>query len=212
MTFRFLGTGTSTGVPILTCKCEVCQSTNPLDKRLRTSGLLRSATTTLVFDTGPDFRQQMLTHRVESLQAVVFTHQHKDHTAGLDDVRPYNYLQKQDMAIYVTEAVETHLRKEYYYIFERPDYPGIPKLTFHRITPNQPFWVGDIELLPIPVMHGDLPVLGFRTGNFAYVTDTNYISPASMDQLRDLDILVLDAIQPKTHYSLFTIDQALAVI
>lgn len=212
MKFRFLGTGTSTGVPILTCECAVCQSTDPLDKRLRTSGLLMSEETTLVFDTGPDFRQQMLTHQVKQLHAVVFTHQHKDHTAGLDDVRPFNYLQRHDMDVYATPAVQAHLHKEYYYIFERPDYPGIPKLIFHTISPPTPFQVRDITLQPIHVMHGDLPVLGYRCGDFAYVTDTNFIPPASMDMLAGLDILVLDALQLRTHYSHFTLDEALEVV
>jgi phosphoribosyl 1,2-cyclic phosphate phosphodiesterase len=210
--FTFTGTGTSTGIPMLACQCEVCQSENPRDNRLRTSGVLQSNETTIVFDTGPDFRTQMLKYGINWLDAVVFTHQHKDHTAGLDDVRPYNYLQNRDMPIYVSEAVEEHLRREYYYIFERPDYPGLPKLQFHRIQGGQAFQVGDIELMPIPIMHGNLPILGFRAGKFAYLTDTNNIPDESRPLLEGVEILVIDALRKATHYSHFSLKGALEEI
>jgi phosphoribosyl 1,2-cyclic phosphate phosphodiesterase len=210
-TFTFLGTGTSQGVPVISCPCPVCQSTDPRDHRLRTSGLLQQGDTTVVLDTGPDFRQQMLRANVDDLHAVVFTHPHKDHTAGLDDVRAYNYLQRKDMPIYLTEAVETHLRKEYYYIFEQPDYPGLPKLQLHRIDPEQPLSIGALTLTPIQVMHGRMPVLGYRCGDFAYLTDTNYLPPAAMEQLRGVRILALDALRRETHHSHFTLNEAVAV-
>lgn len=211
LTFTLLGTGTSQGVPVISCRCNVCRSDDPRDKRLRTSGLLRSERTTIVFDTGPDFRQQMLREQVDDLTAVVFTHQHKDHTAGLDDVRAYNYLQERDMPIYATEAVERHLHREYYYIFEQPDYPGLPKLDIRRIDPERPFRVGDLVLTPIPMMHGRMPVLGYRCGNFAYLTDTNYIPPASMEKLAGIEVLVIEALRIETHHSHFSLAEAIEV-
>ncbi len=197
---------------MLACQCPVCQSTDLLDKRLRTSGLLQSEKTTVVFDTGPDFRRQMLTYDVKWLDAILYTHQHKDHTAGLDDVRPYNYLQDRNMPLYLSEAVEEHLRKEYYYVFDRPDYPGIPKLVFNRVLPEKAFQVGDMTLLPIPLMHGQLPVLGYRCGNFAYLTDTNFIPENSKKLLQGLDILVIDALRKAEHYSHFHLKAALQAI
>lgn len=212
MRFTFTGTGTSTGIPMLACNCPVCLSPDPLDKRLRTSGVLQSGQTTVVFDTGPDFRTQMLRFNFQWIDAILFTHQHKDHTAGLDDVRPYNYLQDRNMPLYVSEAVETHLRKEYYYVFERPDYPGIPKFEFQRIVGGKPFTVGDLEVMPIPIMHGHLPILGFRCGKFAYLTDTNYIPESSLPLLKGVEILVIDALRKEEHYSHFHLEAALETI
>ena len=211
LTFTFLGTGTSQGVPVISCPCAVCQSDDPRDRRLRSSGLLQGGDTTVVFDTGPDFRQQMLREQVDDLSAVVFTHQHKDHTAGLDDVRAYNFLQGKDMPVYLTEAVEVHLRKEYYYIFEQSDYPGIPKLQLHRIAPAQPLRIGDLTLTPIPLWHGKMPVLGYRCGDFAYLTDVNQIPPASMALLAGVKVLALDALRREPHHSHFTLREAVAV-
>lgn len=187
-------------------------SDDPRDKRLRTSGILQSEKTTLVFDTGPDFRTQMLRHHIEWVDAILYTHQHKDHTAGLDDVRPYNYLQNRNMPLYVSEAVEDHLRKEYYYVFERPDYPGLPKFTFERVVHGKKFTVGDIDCLPIQLMHGSLPILGYRCGDFAYLTDTNHIPATSKPLLQNLDILVIDALRKAEHYSHFTLKGALEAI
>lgn len=208
--FIFTGTGTSQGVPVIACECAVCQSIDPLDKRLRSSGLLRTEQTSLVFDTGPDFRQQMLRTQVRSLDAVVFTHQHKDHTAGLDDVRAFNFRQQRDMPIYATPAVQAHLQREYYYIFEHADYPGIPKLDFHTLD-ETPFQVGEIELTPIPVMHRDMPVLGYRCGPFAYVTDANQLLPLAEERLKGVEILVLNALRQSPHHSHFTLGEALAI-
>ena len=212
LTFTFLGTGTSQGVPVISCDCEVCRSTNPRDQRLRTSGLLQSAETTVVFDTGPDFRQQMLRENVKHLDAVVFTHQHKDHTAGLDDVRAYNYLQNRDMPVYATQAVLDHLHREYYYIFESKDYPGVPKLQLHTIDPEQDLLIGDLRLTPIPMMHGRMPVLGYRCGDFAYLTDTNYIPETSLEKLSGVRHLVIDALRRETHYSHYTLQEAIDMV
>lgn len=210
MKFTFTGTGTSQGIPVIACPCEICNSPDPRDKRLRTSGVLQSDTTTLVFDTGPDFRQQMLRHEIKVLDAVVFTHQHKDHVAGLDDVRAYNYLLDRKMDIYANQLTLDHLKKEFYYIFADLKYPGIPQIETHLID-KEPFRIGDIELLPIPVLHYKLPVLGFRVQNFAYVTDANFISPESMALLEGVEILVLNALRKNKHLSHFTLDEAVAV-
>ena len=210
MKFTFLGTGTSQGVPVIACKCEVCQSKDPYDTRLRTSGLLESSQTTLVFDTGPDFREQMLKHHVEVLDAVVFTHPHRDHVAGLDDVRSYNFLLKRDMPVFASQATIEHLKHEFYYIFDNSDYPGVPKLEIHEIEKDS-FTIGDIDLTPIPVMHGKMPVLGFRNGPFAYVTDVNYISPKSFEKLKGVEILVLSALRIKPHHSHYHLEEAIEV-
>lgn len=211
MKFTFLGTGTSQGIPVIGCQCEVCLSANPRDKRLRTSGLLQSERTTLVFDTGPDFREQMLAAGVKKLDAVVFTHSHRDHVAGLDDVRAYNFLQKRDMPVYGNRETLEHLKKEFYYIFENAAYPGVPRLQLHEIE-REPFLVGDIELVPVPVLHGEMPVLGFRCGDFAYITDTNNIPESSMNLLKGVKYLVLDALRIQIHHSHFNLEQAVEVI
>ncbi|MEM6347680.1 MAG: MBL fold metallo-hydrolase [Bacteroidota bacterium] len=208
MEFIFAGTGTSQGVPVIGCECEVCQSKDPYDKRLRTAGVLRSEKTTICFDAGPDFRQQMLREEIKVLDAVVFTHQHKDHTAGLDDVRAYNFRLKRDMPVYGTTAVLEHLKREYYYIFEQSDYPGVPKLDLREID-SASFRIGDLELLPIPLMHGPMPVFGYRIGDFAYITDANYISDASRERLDGVRYLTLNALRKAKHHSHFNLEEAI---
>lgn len=212
MKFIFSGTGTSQGVPVIGCGCEVCSSTDSRDKRLRTSGILMGDQTTLVFDTGPDFRQQMLRHDIRVLDAVVFTHQHKDHTAGLDDVRAYNFILRRKMPIYADELTQAHLHKEYYYIFERTDYPALPQLEIQSIDPKQPFQVGELELQPIPILHGKLPILGYRIGDFAYITDASYIPESSLTLLKGLEVLVLNALRKKEHRSHYNLAQAIEVV
>lgn len=211
MKFSFLGTGTSSGVPMIACDCYVCTSKDPRDKRLRTAGLLEKRNTRIVFDTGPDFRQQILRSGIKELQAVVFTHSHKDHIAGMDDIRAFNFFMKQDMNIYGTSITLDRVKIEFSYIFEAADYPGVPRVRIHEIDEN-PFRIGDIDLTPIPVLHKEMEVYGFRSGNFAYVTDANYISPESMEKLRGLDVLVLNALRWEKHYSHFTLDEAIEII
>lgn len=210
MEFTFLGTGTSQGVPIIACQCEVCRSLNPKDKRLRTAGMIRSASTTVVIDTGPDFRQQMLREEVKQLDAVVFTHQHKDHVAGLDDVRAFNYLQQRDMPIYANEGTIDRLKMEFSYAFGENQYPGVPKLLIEEID-EAPFTVGDIDLQPIPVWHKDMKVLGFRIGTFAYITDANQIPDSSLELLEGVETLVLNALRRRPHYSHFTLAEAIGM-
>ena len=211
MKVTFLGTGTSQGVPVIACDCPVCQSVDLKDKRLRTSIMITSETTQVVIDSGPDFRQQMLTHQVQTLDAIVFTHEHKDHVAGMDDVRAFNYRSGDDMKIYCTHPVELALRREFSYVFENAHYPGVPKVKLHRIA-EEAFTIGDISLLPLPVMHLKMPVLGFRVGNFSYVTDANFISDSTKEKIRGSEILVINALRHEAHPSHFTLAEAIELV
>jgi phosphoribosyl 1,2-cyclic phosphate phosphodiesterase len=205
----FLGTGTSQGVPVIACNCEVCTSVNQKDKRLRSSILIESDDKTVVIDTGPDFRYQMLRANVQKLDAVVFTHQHKDHIAGLDDIRAFNYKQKAVMDIYATLAVQESLKREFYYVFSDFKYPGIPQIDMHEIY-SEPFSVGDIEFTPIEVMHFKMPVLGFRINDFTYITDAKTISESEIEKIKGSKILVINALQKEKHISHFTLEEAIA--
>ena len=205
--FTFLGTGTSQGVPIIGCACEVCQSKNERDQRLRSSLLVKAGGATVVIDTGPDFRQQCLRAEVNALDAVVFTHEHKDHVAGLDDIRPFNFRSRKDMPVFATERVQQALQREFKYIFEA-DYPGVPRVQLHRIA-EEPFPIGDARWWPLPVLHHKLPVLGFRIGGLAYITDANQLSPLALQRLEGVDVLVLNALRRESHLSHFTLEQAL---
>jgi len=204
----FLGTGTSQGVPVIGCECGVCQSMDYRDKRLRSSVFVETDETKLVIDTGPDFRQQMLRERVKHLDAVLFTHSHKDHTAGLDDVRAFNFLQGTDMPVYARREVLEHLKVEFYYAFDAHKYPGTPELKLHEID-GQAFPVKGVTVQPLPVMHMRLPVLGFRINNFSYITDANFIFDATYELLRGTEVLVLNALQKEQHPSHFTLGEAL---
>ncbi len=203
----FLGTGTSSGVPMIGCECEVCTSADPKDNRLRSSILVQSATTTLVVDTGPDFRYQMLRKKIKHLDAVVFTHPHKDHLAGLDDVKAFNYLHKKPMNVYADSLTEEALRRDFYYAFTDTRYPGIPELNLNTIT-LEPFTVGDIPVIPVLVWHLKMPVMGFRFGKFTYITDANRIDETEKDKIRGSEVLVLNALRKQKHISHFTLDEA----
>jgi len=210
---RLLGTGTSQGVPILGCDCKVCLSSDSNDKRLRTSALVSENNLHLVIDCGPDFRQQMLAAQVHTLDSILLTHEHNDHIIGLDDIRPYNFRSGKPMDIYGKEEVLNELSMRFPYVFNTLNkYPGAPEVKKNIITKNIPFQWGEKYILPIEVMHGTLPVLAFRFGSLAYVTDVNYISPASMRQLEDLDYLILGVLQPHSHYSHFNVEEGLQVI
>ncbi len=210
MKVTLLGTGTSQGVPVIGCECEVCNSSNPKDQRLRCSVLIETETTTVIIDAGPDFRQQCLRANVKKLDAVVFTHEHRDHSAGLDDIRPFNFKQNKDMEVYCTKQVEQSLRQQYEYIFAGLTYPGIPKVRIRTIK-NEAFTIGDIEFIPIQVMHYKLPVLGFRIGDFTYITDANFISPKERTKASNSKFLVLNALIHKPHISHFNLEEAKAV-
>ena len=193
------------------CDCVVCRSTDSHDKRLRSSILVQSATTTLVVDTGPDFRYQMLRANVKMLDAVLYTHSHKDHIAGLDDVRAYNFLLKRPMELYAEAATAEALRREFHYAFAEHRYPGIPDLNLHIID-ESPFMVGDIPVLPIRAWHLKMPVLGFRFGKFTYITDANRIDPVEKEKIRGSDVLVLNALRKQEHISHFTLGQAVDLV
>jgi len=203
----FLGTGTSQGVPVIGCQCEVCQSLDFRDKRLRTSALLEVKDKVFVFDTGPDFRQQMLRENVNKLDAVIFTHEHKDHTAGLDDVRAFNFRQRKDMPIYGRAQVLDQLKQEFSYAFAEKKYPGVPQLETHELT-GDPFTVDDVTFTPIDVMHLKLPVYGFRIGDFTYITDANSIAEEQKEKIKGSKVLVLNALQKQPHISHFNLEEA----
>jgi len=209
VTITFLGTGTSQGVPIIGCDCEVCTSTDKHDKRLRTSVLIETDGKVIVIDTGPDFRYQMLRAGVKHLDAVVFTHEHKDHTAGLDDIRAFNFIQQSPMDIYAIPRVQDSLKREFSYIFAEYKYPGIPQLNMHTIGLD-PFSIGPVTFTPIEVMHYRLPVLGFRVKDFTYITDAKTIAPAEVEKIKGTKILVINALQRQPHISHFTLDEAIA--
>ncbi len=205
-----MGTGTSSGVPMIGCDCEVCTSTDPNDNRLRSSVLIQSQQTSLIVDTTPDFRYQMLRINNRRLDAVVYTHPHKDHLAGLDDIRAYNYLTKKPMDIYANTLTEEALRRDYYYAFSDTRYPGVPELNLITID-EHPFFVGDIPVLPIEVWHYKMPVFGFRFGDFTYITDANRIEASEKEKIKGSKILVLNALRKENHLSHFTLDEAVVL-
>ncbi len=207
----FLGTGTSQGVPVIACQCEVCLSENKKDKRTRTSIMLSYNDKNIVIDTGPDFRQQMLREKVSHLEAILFTHEHKDHIAGMDDIRAFNHATKQDMPVYATEQVETALKREFHYVFSDFQYPGIPKVLMNRIG-KAPFKLFGKTIIPIEVMHYKLPVLAFRIDDFTYITDANYISDQEKKKLKGTKTLVVNALRKEPHISHFTLEEALDLI
>ena len=211
ITITFLGTGTSSGVPMIGCDCEVCQSPDKKDKRLRSSILVRSDKTTLVVDSGPDFRYQMLRANVKHLDSILFTHPHKDHVAGLDDVRAYNYLSGKPMEIYANEMTQEVIIREFPYAFADTRYPGIPEINLNTIDDN-PFQVGDIPVLPITTWHLKMPVYAFRFGKFSYVTDANRIDESSREKLKGSEVIVLNALRKEKHISHFSLDEAIAMV
>jgi phosphoribosyl 1,2-cyclic phosphate phosphodiesterase len=207
----FLGTGTSQGVPLIACGCEVCTSADPRDKRLRSSILVESDHTRIVIDSGPDFRQQLLREKTRRLDAVLFTHEHKDHIAGLDEVKAFNFLNKMRMPVYATERVQNALKREFAYIFSDEKYPGIPEVDLHDVD-DAPFMIGDILIQPVNVMHYRLPVKGYRINDFAYITDANFISGEEKQKLKGLRVLVLNALRKEPHISHFKFEEAIEMV
>lgn len=192
---------------MISCSCEVCTSADPHDKRLRSSILVQSAATTFVVDTTPDFRYQMLRTQTNHLDAVLYTHPHKDHIAGLDDIRAYNYTMRQAMRIYANSLTEEALRRDFYYAFAENKYPGVPELEMITID-EAPFSIGDIAVMPVQVMHHKMPVLGFRFRDFTYITDANRIEEEQKQKIKGSRILVLNALRRETHISHFTLAEA----
>ena len=211
MKITFLGTGTSHGVPVIACTCPVCLSENPKDKRLRSSVSIEIDDKTFIIDTGPDFRQQMLREKVQKIDAILFTHEHKDHIAGLDDIRAFNYVSGKPMDIYAEKRVLEALKREYAYVFAEYKYPGIPRMNLHFIE-NEVFTIQGIAFTPIRVMHHRLPVFGYRINDFAYITDANYISDIELQKLTGVKTLIINALRIKKHISHFNLHDALEVI
>ena len=209
MKITFLGTGTSQGVPVIACSCEVCSSADLRDKRLRVSVLIEYEGKVIVIDSGPDFRYQMLRAGVSHLDAIVFTHEHKDHVAGLDDVRAFNYKQQSEIDVFAHKRVQEALKREFPYIFSDDKYPGVPLINLHEIN-NYPFKVAGIDFLPVEVMHFKMPVLGFRIADFTYITDAKIVSEEEKMKIKGSKIVVINALQKEKHISHFTLDEAIA--
>jgi phosphoribosyl 1,2-cyclic phosphate phosphodiesterase len=205
-----LGSGTSQGVPLIACSCVVCNSSNDKDKRLRSSIKIEVENKTFVIDSGPDFRQQMLRSNTKQLNALIFTHEHKDHIAGMDDIRAFNYVNKSAIDVYATDRVEDALKREYAYIFSDEKYPGIPEINLINIE-NKPFFVQDIEVVPIQVYHYKLPVLGFRFGDFTYITDANFINDDEKAKIKGSKVLIVNALRREQHISHFTMEEAITL-
>jgi phosphoribosyl 1,2-cyclic phosphate phosphodiesterase len=206
----FLGTGTSGGVPMIACGCPVCTSTDTKDKRLRCSILVQSANTSIVVDAGPDFRYQMLRAGVKQLHAIVFTHPHKDHLAGLDDVRAFNFFMQKPMEVFANEMTQEAIIREFPYAFADKRYPGVPEISLNTID-MEPFIVGDIPIIPVLVWHLKMPVLGFRFGKFTYITDANRIDAAEKEKIKGSEVLVLNALRKEKHISHFTLGEAVSI-
>ena len=204
----FLGTGTSQGVPVIACPCEVCRSEHIIDKRLRSSILIKTAGKNIVIDAGPDFRQQMLVNDVLALRAILLTHEHADHIFGLDDIRSYNWIQKQPMDIFAEPRVHQELKRIFQYVFAQYKYPGIPEMAMHEIEKDG-FFIDDIAVTPIRCYHYKLPVLGYRIGRITYITDTNYISPAEAKKVKGTEILIVNALRQEKHISHFNLEEAI---
>ncbi len=206
-----LGTGTSQGVPVIGCTCETCTSQDKKDKRLRSSVLITVGDKNILIDAGPDFRQQMLTFGVLHLDAILLTHEHNDHIIGMDDIRPFNYLQNSALTIYAEERVCAAIRREFAYAFDENPYPGVPQFALQPIS-NDPFNYADIHIVPIRGMHSNLPVLGYRLGDIAYLTDMNYILDEEMHKLSGTKILIINALRIREHYSHFHLQAALDIV
>lgn len=208
MKFTFLGTGTSSGVPMIACQCAVCTSSDFRDNRLRTSAMLEYGETRIIIDIGPDFRQQLLRNQVSRVDAILMTHGHKDHTAGLDEVRALNFMSGKEIVLYLDELTEKMMRNQYDYIFQEHQYKSLPKIQLHRIS-DQAFNIGGTEIQPFQVMHHKMPVTAFRFGDLTYITDCNAIAENEMEIIRGTRILVVNGLRKKKHLSHFTLKEAL---
>lgn len=210
MNITLLGTGTSQGIPVIGCTCEVCLSSDSKDKRLRVSCYVEDTKNKILIDIGPDFRQQMLTNKISDIDAVLLTHEHNDHTAGLDDIRSINFLHNKNMPVYGMPRVLEDIATRFQYVFKSNKYPGLPRVELLPI--HSEFHIGNLSILPIPIMHGKLPIIGYRIQNFAYLTDASFITEEAIGLLQNLDVLVVNALRKEEHYSHFNLEEALAFI
>lgn len=212
MDLTFLGTGTSQGVPVIACDCSVCLSSDQKDKRLRTSAMITINGINYVIDSGPDFRQQMLREKVQDVRAILFTHEHKDHVAGMDDVRAFNFKHQRDMDVYCDFNVQKALLREYPYVFSDFKYPGVPEVKVHQINKDQSFTIDGNLFTPVEVMHYKLPVLGYRVGDLTYITDAKTVTDKEIEKIKGSKVLVVNALRLTEHISHFNLEQALQFI
>jgi phosphoribosyl 1,2-cyclic phosphate phosphodiesterase len=208
---RLLGTGTSQGIPVVGCHCAVCRSLDRHDKRLRTSAIVETDHCAILIDSGPDLRQQLLDNQITKVDAILLTHEHKDHLGGMDDIRPLNFMTQKPMDIYGLGRVLDVVKKDYDYAFKSNPYPGAPEMQLHKVS-DAPFMIKDIEIIPVRVKHLSLPILGYRIGSMAYITDASFIAEKELSKLTGLKLLIINALRIKEHYSHFNLAQALAII
>lgn len=212
MKITVLGTGTSQGIPVIGCHCRICRSANTQDKRLRTSLLVESDTSSIIVDTGPDFRQQMLHHRIDHLDGALMTHEHNDHVAGLDDIRPYNFKNQKDFPLFGLPRVLSGIKERFAYIFATNKYPGTPSVELIPVQPWEQIQIGDISAKALPVQHGKLQILGYSFGHLIYFTDVKYLDDDVIAEARDVDVLIINALHHRPHHSHLNLKEALELI
>ncbi len=212
MKITLLGTGTSQGIPVIGCDCEACRSKDSRDNRLRSGVSVETEDVNVIIDTGPDLRQQMLKVGLKRIDAILYTHEHNDHVAGLDDIRPFNFMQRKDMPFYGHSRVLRDIQRRFSYVFAENPYPGAPRATLNPVNSGELIRIGELEIMPIEVMHGTLPVLGYRFGDFTFITDASYINEKSKNLIRGSKVLVLSALRKEPHHSHYNLQQAIDVI